>query len=73
MKNTKKPKTHTTFSFPTDLLNEVKEIISSPFVVGYRNKTEFVVDATRHYLKETKEFIVEEQKRKDYEEAKLLR
>ena len=69
MNKQKKLKTHTTFSFPTDLLDEVKEIISTPFVKGYRNKTEFIVDATRQYLKETKKFIIEEQKRKDYEES----
>jgi len=73
MKGTKKPKTHRTLSFPSDLLDEVKEIISNPFVNGYSNQTQFIVDATRHFLKETKEFIVEEQKRKDYEEAKSLR
>ena len=73
MESVQNPKSHTTFSFPTDLLDEVKEIISSPFVKGYRNKTEFIVDATRHYLIETKKFIVEEQKRKDYEEAMSLR
>jgi len=69
MEKKKNTKTHTTFSFPTDLLEEVGKIISNPFVKGYRNKTEFIVDATRQYLKETKKFIVEEQKRKDYEEA----
>lgn len=73
MEKNRKTKTHTTFSFPTDLLNEVEEIIANSFVKGYRNKTEYIVDATRHFLKETKKFIIEEQKRKDYEEAMGLR
>jgi metal-responsive CopG/Arc/MetJ family transcriptional regulator len=64
---------HRTLSFPKDILDEVKDVISNQHVIGYRNPTEFIVDATRHYLIETKLHIVSEQKRKDYEESMGIR
>ena len=73
MDNKKTSKSYRTLSFPSDLLDEVKKIIDDTNVIGYRNPTEFIVDATRHHLKDTKMFIVNEQKRKDYEKAINIR
>lgn len=40
-------KRHITLSFPRDLHNEIKNVIISDEIKGYRNPTEFIVSAVR--------------------------
>jgi len=48
-------RTHITISIPRALINEVKELIHSPaFTGGYRNHSEFCIDAIRRRLEDVK-------------------
>jgi len=48
-------KKHITLSFPRDLMDDVKGIVDSKELSGYRNPTEFIVDAVRRRVEYVKE------------------
>jgi len=47
-------------SFPQDIVDEVKKIINSNYLKGYRSYTEFCVDSVRHRIEDIKKEMKEE-------------
>ena len=45
-------RSHITVSIPRDLINEIKSLINDKEIKGYRNHSEFIIEAIRLRLEE---------------------
>jgi len=57
-------RSHHTVSLPKELVDEVKEYIQSGKVTGYRNHTEFIIEAVRIRMQSLKQPISNDSIRK---------
>ena len=65
-KELKMSKNHITLSFPRDLKDEVKKFLERPDVTGYRNATEFIIEAVRLRLEDMKNQLNTDQELKSH-------